>query len=64
MTVELARRFIGDKAGATAVEYAILVSLIAAAIILSLAAVTGRLTGVFDEVSFDPGVSLHSGPTP
>lgn len=64
MILKSAGRFTGDEAGATAVEYALVVCLIAAAIIFSLAAVTGRLTGVFDEVSFAPGAALHSEPTP
>jgi pilus assembly protein Flp/PilA len=47
----LAFRFLRDERGATAIEYALIASLIAVAIIASLNAVTVRLKVVFSEVS-------------
>jgi pilus assembly protein Flp/PilA len=49
--VSLAFRFLRDERGATAIEYALLASLVAVAIIASLNAVTVRLKVVFSEVA-------------
>lgn len=47
----LARRFALDESGATAIEYAILASLIAGAIILAVENVGAALSDVFNNVS-------------
>jgi pilus assembly protein Flp/PilA len=44
-------RFVKDESGATAIEYALIVPLLAIAIIASLQAVSGELQGVFGTVS-------------
>jgi pilus assembly protein Flp/PilA len=46
-----ARRFLRDEGGATAVEYAIVASLIAGAIILALENLGGALSNVFTHIS-------------
>jgi pilus assembly protein Flp/PilA len=43
--------FVAEESGATAIEYALIASLIAVAIIVSLTAVSGALQNVFSEVS-------------
>jgi pilus assembly protein Flp/PilA len=45
------KNFVANESGATAIEYALLASLIAVAIIASLNAVTTQLKTVFSEVS-------------
>jgi pilus assembly protein Flp/PilA len=45
------KNFVANESGATAIEYALIASLIAVAIIASLNAVTGQLKVVFSEVS-------------
>jgi pilus assembly protein Flp/PilA len=45
------RRFLGDEVGATAIEYALIASLISVAIIASLTVLSGQLNNVFSEVS-------------
>ena len=45
------KSFVANESGATAIEYALIASLIAVAIIASLQAVTVKLNGVFSEVS-------------
>ncbi len=60
MTLEAVRRSVGDKSGATAIEYALIVCLVAVAVIVSIVAMTGRLTDALDEVSFEPGVAFHT----
>jgi pilus assembly protein Flp/PilA len=47
----LFRSLMKDESGATAIEYALLASLIAVAIIASLQLVSTQLNGVFTEVS-------------
>jgi pilus assembly protein Flp/PilA len=49
--VSLAARFLNDDRGATAIEYALLASLVALAIIASLTAVGVKLNVVFSEVA-------------
>ena len=45
--MEKIRNFWVDESGATAVEYGIIIALIAGAIILALTALGGSLTGLF-----------------
>jgi pilus assembly protein Flp/PilA len=45
------KNFLANESGATAIEYALIASLIAVAIIASLNAVTVQLKTVFSEVS-------------
>jgi pilus assembly protein Flp/PilA len=45
------KNFVANETGATAIEYALIASLIAVAIIASLTAVSGSLQNVFSEVS-------------
>jgi pilus assembly protein Flp/PilA len=47
----LARRFLLNNRGATAIEYALIAGLVAVAIITSINAVTVRLKVVFNEVA-------------
>jgi pilus assembly protein Flp/PilA len=49
--ISLAFRFLRDDQGATAIEYALLASLVALAIVASLNAVAVRLNFVFSEVA-------------
>jgi len=49
------RRFIRNEDGATAIEYALIASLIAVAIITAVSTVGGKVSTVFSEV----GNSLH-----
>jgi pilus assembly protein Flp/PilA len=48
---DLVKVFIADEAGATAIEYALIASLIAVAIITALTALGTRLSTTFREVS-------------
>ena len=45
------KAFLANESGATAVEYALLASLIAIAIVTSVTAIGVKLTGVFNEVA-------------
>ena len=45
------KNFVANESGATAIEYALIASLIAVAIIASLQAVTTKLNNVFSEVA-------------
>ncbi len=45
------KNFVANESGATAIEYALIASLIAVAIIASLQAVTVKLNAVFSEVA-------------
>lgn len=45
------KQFIRDEEGATAVEYALIVALIAVAIILSLQGVRDALIDIFDKIA-------------
>jgi len=47
----LLSKFVGDEKGATAIEYALIASLIALAIVGALTALGGRLSSEFSEVS-------------
>jgi pilus assembly protein Flp/PilA len=48
---DLVKKFLVDENGATAIEYALLASLIALAIIGSVAAIAPKLSNTFNEVS-------------
>ena len=45
------KNFVANESGATAIEYALLASIISIGVILSLNAVSGSLNNVFSEVS-------------
>ncbi|WP_210254981.1 Flp family type IVb pilin [Methylocapsa sp. S129] len=45
------KRFVANESGATAIEYALIASLIAVAIIVSLTALGTQLNSTFNEVS-------------
>jgi pilus assembly protein Flp/PilA len=49
--MEKTRNFWVDESGATAVEYGIIIALIAGAIILALAALGGNLSALFNRMS-------------
>lgn len=49
--VKYCRNFVADQSGATAIEYALIASLIAVFIVGSLAALGTRLSAEFSEVS-------------
>jgi pilus assembly protein Flp/PilA len=51
LMISIAIRFIRDDRGVTAIEYALIASLVALAIIASLSAVAVRLNFVFSEVA-------------
>lgn len=53
--VNLKTRFQRDETGATAVEYGIMVGLIAVAIIVVVSTLGGQLTGLFQDVSTQLG---------
>lgn len=44
-------KFIGDRSGATMVEYGLIVGLISVAMILTLTSMTDNLSNVFTEIS-------------
>lgn len=44
------RSFFGDSTGATAIEYALIASMISIVIVGSVIAINGNLTGVYDEI--------------
>ena len=48
--MEKFRNFLADESGATAVEYGIIIALIAGAIILALTALGANLTGLFQRM--------------
>jgi len=43
--------FIEDNTGATAIEYALIASMLSIVIIGSVIAINGSLTGIYDEIS-------------
>lgn len=45
------KRFLADEGGATAIEYGLIVALIAVALVTALSALGGKLAGVFGDVS-------------
>lgn len=45
------RTFIWDSTGATAIEYALIASMLSIVIIGSVIAINGSLTGIYDEIS-------------
>ena len=45
------KRFANDKSGATAIEYALIASLVSVAIIAALTTMSGKLQATFGEVS-------------
>ena len=45
------KRLVADESGATAIEYALIASLIAVAIILSITALGSKLQNTFNEVA-------------
>jgi pilus assembly protein Flp/PilA len=49
--VKYLKNFFANQTGATAIEYALIASLIAIAIIVSLTTVSGKLKTVFSEVA-------------
>lgn len=49
--IATAKRFINDEEGATAVEYGIMVALIAAAIVVTVTALGAKLNAVFTAVT-------------
>lgn len=51
ISTELRSRLSRDEEGATAVEYGLIVGLIAVVIIAAFAALTGALEGVFDDIT-------------
>ena len=53
-------KFLRDERGATAIEYALIASLIGLVIIAAVAAVGSSLTGVFEDVAG----GFHCGPPP
>jgi pilus assembly protein Flp/PilA len=51
MMIGSLKNFVANETGATAIEYALLASIISIAVIMSLTAVSGSLNNVFSEVS-------------
>ena len=49
--LDRAKRFLADESGATAIEYALIASLVALTIIASLNAISGKLKNTFNEVA-------------
>lgn len=47
----LIKKFLDDESGATAIEYGLIVGLIAVAIIVALTALGGHITGLFEKIS-------------
>jgi len=45
------KKFVGNESGATAIEYALIASLVSVAIIAALTTLGGKLTTTFGEVS-------------
>jgi len=62
--VQRLRDFMGDEAGATAIEYGLIAALISVVIIGALMAVNGSMTSMYDNIrqAIDPAlVSATSG---
>jgi pilus assembly protein Flp/PilA len=49
LMIKMARRFVQDSSGATAVEYALMVGLIAIAIIISVGLLSGAISQLFGD---------------
>jgi pilus assembly protein Flp/PilA len=49
--IKSVKKFVANESGATAIEYALIASLIAVAIILSVTALGSKLQNTFNEVS-------------
>ena len=49
--IKFVKKFVANESGATAIEYALIASLIAVAIILSVTALGSKLQNTFNEVS-------------
>ena len=48
---ETIRRFAADRSGATAIEYGLLLTLIALAIVFAVNAVGGKIAAIFDSIT-------------
>ena len=55
---EAIKKFAANESGATAIEYGLIVSLIAVAIIVSLTAIGTNMQNTFNEVTTAPEVML------
>lgn len=51
ISVMTIKKFFANESGATAIEYGLLASLIAVAIIAGMSALSGRINGEFNEIS-------------
>ena len=49
--IESLKKFVSNESGATAIEYALIASLVAVAIIGALTAMSGKLQNTFNEVA-------------
>jgi Flp pilus assembly pilin Flp len=56
------KAFLAHMSGAAAIEYALIASLVAVAIIVSLIAMTGNWNSAVDGVNFEPGPAFHIEP--
>ena len=48
---KIAKRFLADESGATAIEYGLIAALVALALVTALSVLGGKITGVFDKIS-------------
>lgn len=60
----LSRVFLADRSGATAIEYALIASLLSVVIIGGLIAVNGSLTGVYEHIQSYILPALEGSPMP
>ena len=49
--INLVKRFANDDSGATAIEYGLIAALVAVVLVTALAAMGGKLSGTFNNVS-------------
>jgi len=57
------RSFTGDSAGATAIEYALIASMLSIVIVGSVIAINGSLTGIYDEIRHYISPALAGNPS-
>lgn len=58
------KRFVADEGGATAIEYALIGSLLSIAIIGAIGALNGSMTGIYEEIQSYILPALDGSPMP
>jgi pilus assembly protein Flp/PilA len=58
--IQVAKRFVREEEGASAIEYGLIAALIAVALIVGASALGSSLNGLFNDLSGEVGVTVGS----